>query len=88
MMRRMRGDAGALELFYFGAEGRRDIAQELSRQAEVDPELVTWMLCGEAVGYRLGSNRNSLMLACVGRAVLGVDDDFLPRFRRSGGREA
>lgn len=71
------------EIRVAGRAERARFAALLAAAAEVDPEVVTLALLGDArIGIDTGANRNTLLLDGAGQALLMADDDVRPRFAR------
>jgi hypothetical protein len=72
-----------VEIVYAGLDERRVYADRLAKHTGVDPELVSFALAGMPdCGGRIGANRNTLLLECVGEAFVSTDDDTIAQLAR------
>jgi hypothetical protein len=61
---------------YLDRVGKRALADQLARTADVRPEVARFgLLDTDGVGFDAGANRNAVLLALAGRAFLSADDD-------------
>jgi len=79
---REQNEAGS-RVRYFGRKQRRLFSAELARRAGVEASLVDFALLGVNGLSSCGANRNGLMLARAGQAMVTIDDDVLPSFHGS-----
>lgn len=66
-----------VEVSYVGRDEKLASCARLAAATGVPRPIVELGLLGDpALGFSAGANRNALLLACAGRAVLGLDDDM------------
>lgn len=66
-----------VEVSYIGREEKLASCARLAARTGVPRAIVELGLFGDpAIGFTAGANRNALLLACAGRALLGLDDDM------------
>jgi len=71
-------------IFYAGPEEKQRFADELTRCADIPPDVLTFALFGaEKCGPPIGANRNALLLHAVGELIFSADDDTVCRIASS-----